>query len=77
MSLKSFSIKIDSYKAVRILSDNGEKSNSYSMAIFDIGLEYKMAVCSLNEEISSNITVINQDSIINDFYKILSDRGAF
>lgn len=25
MSLKSFSIKIDSYKAVRILSDNGEK----------------------------------------------------
>jgi len=47
------------------------------MAIFDIELEYKMAVCSLNEEISSNITVINQDIIINDFYKLLSDRGAF
>ncbi|HFJ9280704.1 TPA: 4'-phosphopantetheinyl transferase superfamily protein [Bacillus cereus] len=77
MSLKSFSINIDSHKAVHILFDNREKSNSYSMAIFDIELEYKMAVCSLNEEISSNITVINQDIIINDFYKLLSDRGAF
>ncbi|MGX5439993.1 4'-phosphopantetheinyl transferase family protein [Bacillus thuringiensis] len=77
MSLKSFSIEIDSRKAVRILSDSGEKNNFYSMAVFDIESEYKMAVCTLNKEILRNITMIDQNSIINDYYKLLSDRGAY
>ncbi|MBZ9636383.1 4'-phosphopantetheinyl transferase family protein [Clostridium sp. FP1] len=63
--LKSFSIDIDQYDNIKVTINN--EHNEHVFRRFDIGLGYKMAVCSVNKEISNNIIVIDQNSLINKF----------
>ncbi|EJQ37426.1 phosphopantetheine-protein transferase domain protein [Bacillus cereus BAG5X1-1] len=71
MPLKSFSVEIGSDKNIKVIfNSNGEK-NLYSLALFDIDTEYKMAVCSLSKKSSSSIKMLDQNSLINDFHKLI------
>ncbi|MBU3179087.1 4'-phosphopantetheinyl transferase superfamily protein [Clostridium estertheticum] len=63
--LKSFSIDIDQYENIKVIIDKEHKE--YVFKRFDIGSGYKMAVCSVNKEISNNIIMIDQNSLINKF----------
>lgn len=69
--LRLFSISIDENENISLLIENEQKE--YYFKTFDIDKEYKMSVCSSNKEISSNITMINQDVLINDYLKYSSD----
>lgn len=42
----------------------------YKLKIFDIEQNYKMAACSLNNDISNDIIVINQNSLIYNYYAL-------
>lgn len=70
--LSSFSIDIDKSKNIRVLIDN--KYNEYIFMRFEIESNYKIAVCSLNKEISSNIINIDQNNLINNYLDLLLDR---
>ncbi|MCB2298660.1 4'-phosphopantetheinyl transferase family protein [Clostridium tagluense] len=63
--LKSFSIDIDQYENIKVIIDKEHKEPVFKR--FDIGSEYKMAVCSVNKEISNNIVMIDQNSLINNY----------
>ncbi|MCB2311591.1 4'-phosphopantetheinyl transferase superfamily protein [Clostridium tagluense] len=63
--LKSFSIDIDQYENIKVIIDKEHKEPVFKR--FDIGSEYKMAVCSVNKEISYNIVMIDQNSLINNY----------
>ncbi|MEG0308500.1 MAG: 4'-phosphopantetheinyl transferase superfamily protein [Clostridium sp.] len=65
--LKSFSIDIDQYQNIKVIIDNENKKHVFKR--FDIGSGYKMAVCSLNKEISNNIIMLDQNSLINNYFK--------
>lgn len=65
MKLNSFSISIDTDKNISV-----DSSDEYAFKIFNQLSGYKMSVCSLNKEISQNIKIINQDDLINKFYKL-------
>ncbi len=48
------------------------RNNEYkehTFKIFDIELGYKIAVCSLNKEISNNIIRVDQNRLINKYFK--------
>lgn len=66
--LKSFSIDIDKYGDIKVI--NNIEYNKYSFKTFDIQPFYKMAVCTVNKEISENIIMIDQDSLINNYSNI-------
>lgn len=66
IDLKSFSINIDENKNISIVVYND--CNKYSFRGFDIGLDYKVAICSLNQKIPVNITMIEQSNLINRYY---------
>ncbi|RIU88359.1 4'-phosphopantetheinyl transferase family protein [Oceanobacillus picturae] len=63
--LKSFSIDIDQYENIKVIIDNEHKEHVFKR--FDIESGYKMAVCSVNKEISNNIIMIEQNSLINNY----------
>lgn len=63
--LKSFSININQYENIQVIIDNEHKEHLFKR--FDIWLDYKMAVCSVNKEISNNIIMIDQNSLINNY----------
>jgi 4'-phosphopantetheinyl transferase len=65
--LKSFSIDIDQYENIKVIIYNEHKEHVFKRV--DIGLGYKMAVCSVNKEISNNIIMIDQNSLINNYSK--------
>lgn len=65
MSLKSFSIDIDEYKNVRVVTDG--KHKDYIFKSVNMESNYKVAICSLSKEISNDITIINQDCLINRY----------
>lgn len=65
MPLKSFSIDIDQYENIKVLINNEYNDNVFK--IFNIESGYKMAICSLNKEISNDIIMINQNSLINNY----------
>lgn len=65
--LNSFSIKID--QNVKIISDNNK--NLYTLKRFNIESGYKMAVCSLNKEITSDIIIIDQNRLINEYLSVM------
>lgn len=65
--LKSFSIEIGQYKNIKVSSNNEYKEHIFK--IFDIELGYKLAVCSLNKEICNNIIRVDQDSLINKYFR--------
>ncbi|WP_346868744.1 4'-phosphopantetheinyl transferase family protein [Clostridium sp. UBA5119] len=67
--LKSFSIDIDQYEDIKVIINNEYKEHTFK--IFDIDLGYKMAVCSLNKEISTEIIEINQNILIDKYYKLI------
>ncbi|WP_434296521.1 4'-phosphopantetheinyl transferase family protein [Clostridium sporogenes] len=70
--LKSFSIDIEGYENIRVTINNEYKEHKFKR--FDIDLEYKMAVCSLNKKISDNVISINQNTLINEYCKFVLDR---
>jgi 4'-phosphopantetheinyl transferase len=63
--LKSFSIDINEYESIKVITD--KKYKKYIFNKFDIGLDYKVAVCSLNKNIPDNITIIDQNKLTNNF----------
>lgn len=63
--LKSFSIEVDQYENIKVISNN--KHKEYTSKIFDIDVGYKVAVCSLNKEIYNNIIRVDQNSLINKY----------
>lgn len=65
MKLESFSIEIDEFKNIKLLSNN--KCKDYIFKLFNIDLDYKVAVCSINKEIPNNIIKIEQKFLINRF----------
>ncbi|MCB2354682.1 4'-phosphopantetheinyl transferase family protein [Clostridium estertheticum] len=65
--LKSFSINIDQYENIKVIINNEHKEHVFKR--FDIGVGYKIAVCSENKEISNNIIMIDQNSLINNYSK--------
>ncbi len=67
MPLKSFSIELDQYENIKVIINNKYKEHTFK--IFDIELGYKMAVCSLNKEISNNIIRVDQNSLINKYFR--------
>lgn len=73
ISLNSFSLDIDQYENIKVIINNEPKEHSFR--IFDIESGYKMAVCSLNKEISDNIININQYNLIQNYCKLASQKG--
>ncbi|GLC31301.1 4'-phosphopantetheinyl transferase family protein [Clostridium omnivorum] len=65
MPLESFSICINEHDNIGVVANNHWKS--YSFKRFDISEGYKMSVCSVNKEISEEITFIDQNTLIEDF----------
>lgn len=51
--LKSFSIDIDKFENIKVIIDN--QYNEYIFKRFEIDSNYKIAICSINKEISSSI----------------------
>lgn len=54
--LKSFTINIDKYENIKAIINN--KITEYRFKNFDIEAEYKMIVCSLNNEVSNKLWVL-------------------
>lgn len=67
MPLKSFSIEVNKYESIKVVSNNEYKEHIFK--IFDIKLGYKLAVCSLNKEICNNIIRLDQNSLINKYFR--------
>ncbi|MDA2157984.1 4'-phosphopantetheinyl transferase family protein [Bacillus cereus group sp. Bc253] len=65
MPLKSFTIEVDQCENIRVSSNNEYRKHIFKR--FDIGLGYKIAVCSLNKDIPNNIIKINHNSLINKY----------
>lgn len=63
--LKSFSIEIDQFDNIKVSSNNEYKEHVFKL--FDIELGYKVAVCSLNKEISNNIIRLDQNYLISKY----------
>lgn len=63
--LKAFSIEIDQYENIKVISNNEYKEHTFKL--FDIELGYKVAVCSLNKEISNNIIRLDQNCLISEY----------
>ncbi len=66
--LQSFFMDIDKYENIKVTTLN--EHNNCIFKKFHIGFDYKIAVCSLNKEISNNITIIDQNSLINTYLKL-------
>ena len=67
--LKSFSVHIDKYENVKVITNNEYKENT--LKIFDIDEGYKIAVCSLNKEISASIIRIEQNNLLNGYLALV------
>ncbi len=61
--LKSFSIEVCQYENIKVIINNEYKEHTFKL--FDIELGYKVAVCSLNKQISSNVIRLHQDCLIS------------
>lgn len=67
--LKSFSINIDKYDNIELITKNELKK--CNLKKINIESEYKMAVCSLNEKASNDIIRINQNCLIDNYCRII------
>ncbi|WP_202803537.1 4'-phosphopantetheinyl transferase family protein [Clostridium tunisiense] len=72
MPLKSFSIEIDQYENIKVISNSENKE--YTFKLFDIDLGYKVAVCSLNKKISNNIIRLEQNCLIENILDLILNR---
>ncbi len=68
MSLKSFYIEIDKYKNIKVISRNKYKEHVFK--IFNIGLNYKIAICSLNNNVSNKIITVDQNRLIDNYFRL-------
>ncbi|MFT8350160.1 4'-phosphopantetheinyl transferase family protein [Clostridium saccharoperbutylacetonicum] len=68
MPLNKFSIDLSSSEIIRVAENNNYKQHLFKL--IDINSNYKMAVCSTNINKLNNITVIEQNSLINKYFKI-------
>ncbi len=67
MPLKSFSIDVDQYENIKVIIHHEHKEHTFKS--FDVEPDYKMAVCSLNKEISNNIIMIDQNILIDNYFR--------
>lgn len=65
--LSSFSIDIGQDANIELIDDN-----KYKFKKFEIELGYKMALCSLNNEIPNNVLRIDQNNLINKYLRFNS-----
>jgi 4'-phosphopantetheinyl transferase len=63
--LTSFSIEVSN--SVNLVLNN--RKNRYNLKSFDMFPNYKLAICSLKDNITSSIEIINQNTLINDYSK--------
>lgn len=63
--LKSFSIEVNQYEIIKVIGNNEYKEHTFKL--FDIELGYKVAVCSLNKEISNNIIGLDQNCLLSKY----------
>lgn len=66
--LQSFSIHTNEYEGIKVVHNNNH--NKHAFKIFDIELGYKMAVCSVNKDISNNVITVDQNNLINNYSKL-------
>lgn len=66
--LRSFSIEVDQYKNIKVICKKEDEQHTFQ--IFDIEPGYKIAVCSLNKNISNEIISVNQNTLINKFCRL-------
>jgi 4'-phosphopantetheinyl transferase len=62
--LKSFSIEVNKHENIKVVNNK-----EYSFKLFDMELDYIIAVCSLSKDISNEITKLNQNNLINRFFE--------
>lgn len=63
--LNSFSIEVDQYKHIKVFSNN--EYGEHTFKLLDVDLGYKASICSLNKEISNNITRLEQNTLIDKY----------
>ncbi len=63
--LNSFSIEVDQYENIKVFSNNEYKEHTFKL--LDVDLGYKASICSLNKEISNNITRLEQKTLIDKY----------
>jgi 4'-phosphopantetheinyl transferase len=69
--LNSFSIVFNQYETIKVIIDNDYTEHVFNR--FDIASGYKMAVCSVNKEVSNKIRIIDQNSLINNYSRLELD----
>lgn len=69
--LNLFSINIGKDDSIRVMVSN--QYEEYNFKRFDVNENYKMAVCSLNDKIPTSILEVDQDNIINNYFRIYSN----
>lgn len=67
--LKSFSIDINNDEPIKVISE--QESSECVFKSYDIEPGYKMSVCSFNRSIPSIISIIDQNSLIGQFTKLI------
>ena len=65
--LKSFSIEIDQYKNIRVVTDG--KHKDYIFKSVNMEINYKIAICSLSKEISNSVIRLDQNCLISKYIK--------
>jgi 4'-phosphopantetheinyl transferase len=69
MSLKSFSIELDKNENIKVVSNNLYKEYTFKLLYLELG--YKVAVCSLNKEISNEIIRLDQNFLISKYLELI------
>ena len=65
--LKSFSIEVDQYKNIRVVTDG--KHKDYIFKSVNMEINYKIAICSLSKEISNSVIRLDQNCLISKYIK--------
>lgn len=67
MPLRVFSIHVDEYENIKIMINN--QHEEYVFKKIDIAPGYKMAICCFNKEIPNNAIEINQNKLIENYFR--------
>ncbi|SFI31708.1 MULTISPECIES: 4'-phosphopantetheinyl transferase superfamily protein [unclassified Bacillus (in: firmicutes)] len=68
LPLNSFSVEIYGCNDIKLVTDSS--SAKYTLQILEIDPEYKMSMCTLHTDITSNIIILNQNELINKYREI-------
>ncbi|NSB12641.1 4'-phosphopantetheinyl transferase family protein [Clostridium beijerinckii] len=66
--LESFSINIDTYNNINVNINN--KTDTHIFTTLYVESDYKMSVCSVNTKITKNITRVDQDELIDNYFEM-------